>query len=280
PLGNEAATKSFGSSILTHQTTGKTQFQASSMDVKFEGKLVCRHLDLTTSNHMSPVGDGPTINAETQTTGSGKEEDDLTKCPCCKGPLHDNQKDPDTGQPYERCTEDQWYQGGVTPHDDKVTRMNAFLSKQPGWAAQGNNQNKIDETLRKQKEAQAAMDKIRQARTQSPPCENLHDPPDQDCGVHFKKTNPNPGTSDSSDRKRLGFTDGVRRQCIRDYKNAGRTCTWGSEVCHKTPLAAGGCPNDPKNLIPKEILSPECAEIDDAQTSLQSLAAQSLIQGP
>lgn len=59
-LGNEAATRSFGASTVTHQITGKTYFQAWSMDVKIEGKNVCRHLDLTTSNHGSqPPGTPP-----------------------------------------------------------------------------------------------------------------------------------------------------------------------------------------------------------------------------
>src|SRR5215475_1591350 len=31
-LGNEAATRSFGASVITHQITGKTAFQAWSMD--------------------------------------------------------------------------------------------------------------------------------------------------------------------------------------------------------------------------------------------------------
>jgi uncharacterized protein DUF4150 len=51
PLGDEAATRSFGSNILSHSITGKTYFIAWSMDVKFEGKNVDRHLDFTTSNH-------------------------------------------------------------------------------------------------------------------------------------------------------------------------------------------------------------------------------------
>jgi hypothetical protein len=51
PLGDEAATRSFGSNILSHSITGKTYFIAWSMDVKIEGKNVDRHLDLTTSNH-------------------------------------------------------------------------------------------------------------------------------------------------------------------------------------------------------------------------------------
>ncbi len=61
PLGNEAATKSFGANVITHTITGKTYFVAWSMDVKFEGKNVDRHMDMTTSNHNPPPGGtGPT----------------------------------------------------------------------------------------------------------------------------------------------------------------------------------------------------------------------------
>ena len=61
PLGDEAATKGLGANVITHTITGKTYFVAWSMDVKFEGKNVDRHIDMTTSNHMSPPGGtGPT----------------------------------------------------------------------------------------------------------------------------------------------------------------------------------------------------------------------------
>ncbi len=50
PLGNEAATKNFGASLITHQTSGKTEFMAYSFDVKIEGKGVCRHEDSIGSN--------------------------------------------------------------------------------------------------------------------------------------------------------------------------------------------------------------------------------------
>lgn len=61
PLGNEAATKSLGAGVVSHVITGKTYFVAWSMDVKFEGKNVDRHIDLTTSNHASPMGDTGTV---------------------------------------------------------------------------------------------------------------------------------------------------------------------------------------------------------------------------
>ncbi|WP_430384237.1 PAAR-like domain-containing protein [Archangium violaceum] len=39
PLGNEAATRNFGGSLVTHTITGKTYFTSWSMDVLMEGKM-------------------------------------------------------------------------------------------------------------------------------------------------------------------------------------------------------------------------------------------------
>lgn len=59
--GDEPATRSLGMGVVTHTITGKVYFAAWSMDVKVEGLNVDRHLDLTTSNHMSQPGNTPTI---------------------------------------------------------------------------------------------------------------------------------------------------------------------------------------------------------------------------
>lgn len=52
--------------LVTSSNTSKTYFRAWSMDVKIEGENVVRHLDLTTSNHRSEVGNAsvPMINTE------------------------------------------------------------------------------------------------------------------------------------------------------------------------------------------------------------------------
>jgi hypothetical protein len=58
--GDEAATKSLGMGVVAHQIQGKVSFVAWSMDVKFEGENVPRHLDLTLHNEMSvPSNTGP-----------------------------------------------------------------------------------------------------------------------------------------------------------------------------------------------------------------------------
>jgi hypothetical protein len=54
-MGDEAATKTLGMGVVTHQIQGKCYFVVWSMDVKFEGDNVVRHLDLTTHNHMSSM---------------------------------------------------------------------------------------------------------------------------------------------------------------------------------------------------------------------------------
>jgi Domain of unknown function (DUF4150) len=58
-MGDEAATKSQGMGVVSHQIQGKCYFVAWSMDVKFEGANVVRHLDLTTHNHGSQPGNTP-----------------------------------------------------------------------------------------------------------------------------------------------------------------------------------------------------------------------------
>ena len=79
PLGNEAATKSFGGSVVTHTITGKTYFEAWSMDVMIEGQNVPRHLDLTTSNHASPPPGPPAPGMDKPDPSKVAEE----KCPVC-----------------------------------------------------------------------------------------------------------------------------------------------------------------------------------------------------
>jgi hypothetical protein len=51
--GNEAATRNFGMGVVTHKIQGKAAFVAWSMDVKFEGENIPRHLDLMGHNEAS-----------------------------------------------------------------------------------------------------------------------------------------------------------------------------------------------------------------------------------
>src|SRR5262249_38661852 len=57
--GEEAATKSLGMGVVSHQITGEVNFVAWSMDVKFEGANVPRHLDMTLHNEMCVPANTP-----------------------------------------------------------------------------------------------------------------------------------------------------------------------------------------------------------------------------
>jgi hypothetical protein len=53
--GDEAATKTLGMGVINASLSGKVYFISWSMDVEVEGENVVRHLDMTTSNHASPI---------------------------------------------------------------------------------------------------------------------------------------------------------------------------------------------------------------------------------
>jgi hypothetical protein len=57
--GDEAATKSQGMNVITHQIQGKCYYTSWSMDVKIEGENAVRHLDMMTHNHASTPGGTP-----------------------------------------------------------------------------------------------------------------------------------------------------------------------------------------------------------------------------
>lgn len=77
--GDEAATKSLGMGVVTHQIQGKVNFINWSMDVKFEGENIPRHLDLTGHNEASdPPNTPPWPYADSMARGSDpceKEKD-------------------------------------------------------------------------------------------------------------------------------------------------------------------------------------------------------------
>ena len=58
-IGNEAATKSQGMGVVTHTIEGEATFVAWSMDIKFEGEPVPRHLDMMLHNEQSNPSNTP-----------------------------------------------------------------------------------------------------------------------------------------------------------------------------------------------------------------------------
>src|SRR5690348_6668760 len=74
--------------VVTSQNTGKVYFSAWSMDVKFEGQNVVRHLDLTTHNHASFPGNTPTwpyIDESASDKGKGCETERAAEEKACGG---------------------------------------------------------------------------------------------------------------------------------------------------------------------------------------------------
>jgi hypothetical protein len=70
--GDEAATKSLGMGIVSHNIQGPMKHAAWSMDVKFEGENVIRHMDLTTHNHSNPPQPAVVLNQAKQKMAEGK----------------------------------------------------------------------------------------------------------------------------------------------------------------------------------------------------------------
>lgn len=77
--------------VITSKNKGKVYFQAWSMDVKFEGQNVDRHLDLTTNNHASMPGDTPPWPFTDEMFIAAMDawgEAHYRECDCCGGPAH------------------------------------------------------------------------------------------------------------------------------------------------------------------------------------------------
>jgi uncharacterized Zn-binding protein involved in type VI secretion len=83
--GDEAATKSLGMGVVTHQIQGKVNFINWSMDVKFEGQNVPRHLDMTGHNEASDPPNCPPwpyVDKNAVSDGTCKDEREAEEKAC------------------------------------------------------------------------------------------------------------------------------------------------------------------------------------------------------
>ena len=84
--------------VITSTNTGKVYFKSWSMDVKIEGENAVRHLDLTTNNHASDVGDTPPwpyIDDQAIASGEGcarERKQENAKCKDLQVPQKGNKK--------------------------------------------------------------------------------------------------------------------------------------------------------------------------------------------
>lgn len=258
PLGDEAATRSFGANLLSHSITGKTYFAAWSMDVKFEGENVDRHLDLTTSNHSSyPAGVAVPMPAMEKLALDRIAEN---KCPCCGGESHVAGENP----PPAVMNMEEWY------HDTASRRP-----RRP----QGTPQQKQDYAQHLREMRKLLRDSTPEGRktlgcycnTLKPETRKRDLLPSPPCDVFFQKP---ANTEDASAR-----TD----QIAEEY-NANRPA-WQKKMeiaegssknkrsgNHLTPKSAGGCPGSAENdgnLQAKRHLCSVCQSLDEKFSKFQ-----------
>lgn len=223
PLGNEAATKSLGAGVVTHVITGKTYFTAWSMDVKFEGANVDRHIDLTTSNHASPAGNSM-IMANLSELAQARIKDD--KCPCC----------------------------GQEPHT--AAQKEDLEQMKAGNPSSSLGEEEFYNQLTSDKHKKALSD----ARAKNEKCKLL---PDEDTSEECNRYYPTKGGGRDPDTgfklpneatgNRYEWEDSPDMQKYRADNPA-------SQYAHKVPISAGGCPTNTDNITP--VNDPECLELE------------------
>jgi hypothetical protein len=205
--------------IITSKIKGKAYFISWSMDVKFEGENVVRHLDLTTNNHASPVANG----SVPQGYVDGMYVPDMAtveslrndgKCECCGNTAHSEAQA--NGQ---SISEDDWY----------------------------------DTSNPKNKEI---LDKVRGK------CPHLlPDPSDDKCNKYYVTT--------TREKKRIENDWNMAKADY--YAHTGIPA--GTDIAHRVPKAAGGCPFGLGNLAETKT---ECAELETEISALQGKRIQSL----
>jgi uncharacterized Zn-binding protein involved in type VI secretion len=261
PLGNEAATRSFGGSVVSHTITGKAYFNSWSMDVKVEGKNVARHLDLMTSNHASYPGSTPPFTEMERMALLALADADEDLCPCCWQPTCTAAlpKSFTNGKPREAFSFREWYRlDEVDPSTGALTPT-----------------------------AQARRNRLASLPCSQGPCPNAgkkerkSEPP---CDV-YRVT-----TVIEKEVNEAGITDREKRALRRKYgvpetaallaqtvlskltatkKDLMNTPGWDLErinkeiqIDHRTPRAAGGCPTSETNTVAHAKLCSNCREAD------------------
>jgi len=245
PLGNEAATRSFGSGVVTHVIVGKTYFSAWSFDVKIEGLNVPRHIDITTSNHSSIIGNAmmPMINLATMALHWFRRI--RGKCECCGREPHAK-----SGAP---VTMEGWYTTGQSGTPSNAL-SNGFTTSS-GNARRG---------------YYAVLADAQNRKNLSPPCtcdgRVLPEPP---CNKFYTNVSRAERNKIKDDWNAAG-RKGDRFPTIRSRIGAKS----GEKVNHLTPKAAGGCPTGKGNLQAHTKLCSVCQKLDDEFGHLQNRRMQ------
>jgi len=291
PLGNEAATRNFGASVVTHTMTGKTYFASWSMDVKVEGKSVVRHLDLTTSNHGSyPGATPPFCNLSeaklSEAQALAQQRMDEGKCPCCGGEIEDCpaafqeddealsleefyglDKNPARREQFEflvaykrqHCTCD----GRVLPEPP----CDVFRASEPGGSRHRQIENKWNAEVGEYRRVYARRTGVRLKETVELLGELL-----QATGRSEELR----ATAKMSNRE-LAALEQLKKggkpydvQLLENAKEYRRLSTKSkglARINHLVPKEASGCPTNPGNLQPQQLLCDACQGVDDFFTA-------------
>jgi hypothetical protein len=261
-LGDEAATRTFGANVVTHQITGKTYFQAWCMDVKFESKNVCRHFDITTSNHASGgTTTAPLTSLEMMAILQFQSKLDSGICPCCNEAAHEWQKDAD-GKSFKYMTERHYW-------------AKQLKSRTPGSAAY----NAFEKQMVRVLEAKA---KSRAAGAAG--CANVHPNETDPCALYLDipKDGQSKIVEDGAERtlptskviekvwkgRQRDAAHAAWANKLKAKHGSGHTLDSDEKMNHMTPKIAGGC-GDAKNITPQSELSGKCAEIEAMQSKLE-----------
>jgi hypothetical protein len=263
-LGDEAATRTFGANVVTHQITGKTYFQAWCMDVKFENKNVCRHFDITTSNHASGgTTTVPLTALEMQAIADAQTKLDNDICPCCDGPAHEWQKDPKGGK-FKLVTEDTFLNNRASAIDDAhpskaglVAAANDLLAKKEAARAAGN------------AKPADACNNVHPNRTD--PCALYCDIPAGTKYADGKTPAQKAAANFGPSKRKQSFKhwEGILKKPIARKVTRPNGIVEGTSINHKTPKFAAGC-NSALNTVPENAMGgPACDEVEAAQKAFE-----------
>jgi hypothetical protein len=261
PLGNEAATKSFGAGVASHQIGGKTYFAMWSMDVRAEGENLCRHNDIATSNHGSN-GNTPGALANDRAAKPPADPEAKPKCECCGNDMHEGQLGPD-GKPGPVVSEEEWYMIGP----DEDVALEAELQRLADTAPHpdSNAMKYCDKLLDKLAERETKLvDRRRDiARGKAAGCGSFPEPP---CNVYRVLA---PGASEAIEKEWE-----VYREKYQDKYGYPKM----SKTNHRVPKSAGGCPGNTEsdnNLVHDQALGEECLGFDlEVLTPIQTRCSQ------
>jgi uncharacterized Zn-binding protein involved in type VI secretion len=270
PLGDEAATRNFGGSILTHTITGKTYFQAHSMDVTVEGKKVCRHLDITTSNHASYPGSTPPMPNMESMVQLALERIKAKKCPCCG---LEKEKCPAAFEDGEEAQSFEDFYKLNEPHPSKKAKFKGQLSDR------GQKRSKRFAEILTEKASTCTCPTGNRVFPE-PPCDVFREPVPARTSKIALLWNEKRGEYRSdweakTGRRLLTFAaamDKLRQQSGGKFssdaeaKAASAKAERMTRINHLVPKEAGGCPTNPRNLQPQSELCSTCQGIDDEFT--------------